>query len=350
MGIKAKAVIRHVDQPYMLFSRSSISKTPLGLANPPGLIDPEYKGEVKEAFDNNTDKDHTINVGTKLVQIVSFHGGPIDIQIVDELDTTTRGDGGFGSTDTLIDNPTKASDVAEGALFGQQRGAEEALFGQQNPSNEVRGACVSPPVNRFPVASLTGGDTPQGSINCQPIFGYQKISCHTSGNCYHPDLSNTSVAHGAPGQDFRDDASGQDFHDDAWQYQPRRAVTSSSNGDDYPKIGIDVGGVINRFDPDNSRNDAWINDKSVCRKYVILSIHSIVQHFGAINVYIISKRGPEMQKRARHWLSSTLDTCKETELLADHVLFCIQRTGKHGKDELIKQLGITHSLTIEMKF
>merc|ERR1711963_1038953 len=55
LGIKAKAVIEDVDQPFMLFTRSSVSKTPLRLANPPGLIDPTYRGELKVALDNDDD-------------------------------------------------------------------------------------------------------------------------------------------------------------------------------------------------------------------------------------------------------------------------------------------------------
>ena len=48
LGIKARAVIDGTDQPFMLFSRSSIFKTPIRLSNPPGLIDPTCRGELKK--------------------------------------------------------------------------------------------------------------------------------------------------------------------------------------------------------------------------------------------------------------------------------------------------------------
>ena len=108
-----KAVIEEVDQPLMLFSRSSISKTPIRLANPPGLIDPTYRGEIKVALDNTSDDDYTISTGLKLVQAVGFHGGCIKKQIVEELDETTRGEGGFGSTDALTTGDSPKNDETD---------------------------------------------------------------------------------------------------------------------------------------------------------------------------------------------------------------------------------------------
>ena len=54
-----------------------------------------------------SDQDYIINAGTKLVQIVIVHGGTIDVQFVDELGATRRGDGGFGSTDALFENAAR---------------------------------------------------------------------------------------------------------------------------------------------------------------------------------------------------------------------------------------------------
>ena len=64
-----------------------------------------------------------------------------------------------------------------------------------------------------------------------------------------------------------------------------------------PRIGIDVGGVINRFDPNGTKGDEWTNDATVCHKDVISSIKAIVNHFGANNTFIISKCGKEMQRK-----------------------------------------------------
>lgn len=83
---------------WMLFPRSSISKTPIRLANSIGLIDAGYRGEIMAAVDNIKTEDFEANVGEKYFQAVAFNGAPMTIELVEELDTTERGDGGFGST------------------------------------------------------------------------------------------------------------------------------------------------------------------------------------------------------------------------------------------------------------
>ncbi|KJP90165.1 hypothetical protein AK88_00013 [Plasmodium fragile] len=87
-----------VNTSYLLFPRSSISKTPLRLANSIGLIDAGYRGELIAALDNTSEHEYVIKKNDKLVQLVSFTGEPISFELVDELDETSRGEGGFGST------------------------------------------------------------------------------------------------------------------------------------------------------------------------------------------------------------------------------------------------------------
>lgn len=89
--------------PFYLYPRSSISKTPLMLANHTGIIDAGYRGNLMVAlralyFDN--DNCYSIKSGTRLFQICDPKLRPIYVQIVDEseLTTTERSDGGFGST------------------------------------------------------------------------------------------------------------------------------------------------------------------------------------------------------------------------------------------------------------
>jgi len=83
---------------WLLMPRSSISKTPLRLSNSIGLIDAGYRGEVMVALDNIRDKDYKLTKGDRIVQAVAFSGDSINFELVDSLDTTLRGDGGFGST------------------------------------------------------------------------------------------------------------------------------------------------------------------------------------------------------------------------------------------------------------
>ena len=83
---------------YFLFPRSSISKTPLRLANSIGLIDGGYRGEIMAVCDNIKDYDFSISKGDRLFQLVSADLSTIEFEIVKELSDSTRGSGGFGST------------------------------------------------------------------------------------------------------------------------------------------------------------------------------------------------------------------------------------------------------------
>ena len=83
---------------YYLFPRSSISKTPLRMANSIGLIDGGYRGEIMAVVDNIKDEAYTLEPGQRLFQLVGMDGSPIHFKLVDELSETTRGEGGFGST------------------------------------------------------------------------------------------------------------------------------------------------------------------------------------------------------------------------------------------------------------
>lgn len=84
-------------EPYMLVPRSSISATPLSMANSIGIIDPGYRGQIIAPLRNHED-DYIVEAGTRLFQIVAFDGRPIKIILNDNLTLTERGDGGFGST------------------------------------------------------------------------------------------------------------------------------------------------------------------------------------------------------------------------------------------------------------
>lgn len=109
MGVKAELVhcdfSKHVLKtvPFYLYPRSSISKTPLMLANHTGIIDSGYRGNLIGAFralqlpDNNQ---YIIEKHTRLLQLCHTNLLPIYVVLVDENDLTTseRGAGGFGST------------------------------------------------------------------------------------------------------------------------------------------------------------------------------------------------------------------------------------------------------------
>jgi len=83
---------------YFLIPRSSISKTPLRMANSIGIIDTTYRGEVIAKVDNLSNDEYIVKAGTKLFQLCRPSLYPFQFMIVDKLDETSRGSGGFGST------------------------------------------------------------------------------------------------------------------------------------------------------------------------------------------------------------------------------------------------------------
>ena len=100
LGIKCEGLKQGVPISYFLYPRSSISKTPLRMSNSVGIIDAGYRGCIKVALDNMGDDDYVIDKGTRLFQICCPLLSPITLKIVDCLSETSRGEGGFGSTDT----------------------------------------------------------------------------------------------------------------------------------------------------------------------------------------------------------------------------------------------------------
>ena len=91
---------RKVFRAYWLLPRSSISKTPMRLANSVGLIDSGYRGIVTAVVDA-VSKDHAVVAGDRYFQLAAPDLMPFSsVQIVNEIPggPTLRGTGGFGST------------------------------------------------------------------------------------------------------------------------------------------------------------------------------------------------------------------------------------------------------------
>lgn len=63
-----------------------------------GVIDNDYRGEVKVLLVNNGDGDLMVAVGDRVAQLVLEKFEVAEVVEVDELDMTERGAGGFGST------------------------------------------------------------------------------------------------------------------------------------------------------------------------------------------------------------------------------------------------------------
>ena len=79
--------------------RSGLSlKSPLRIANAPGLIDNKYRGEVGLIIDNIGAGVATIKKGDRLAQLMIIKTEQATFQEVESLDETVRGENGFGST------------------------------------------------------------------------------------------------------------------------------------------------------------------------------------------------------------------------------------------------------------
>lgn len=68
--------------------------------NSPGTIDADYRGEIKVLLVNLSNVDFKIERGERIAQIVFARHEHVHWQVVESLDDTVRGGGGFGSTGT----------------------------------------------------------------------------------------------------------------------------------------------------------------------------------------------------------------------------------------------------------
>lgn len=83
---------------YYLYPRSSISKTPLRLANSVGIIDAGYRGSIMAKVDNISDEAYVVCSGDRLFQICMPSLEPFFVKFGAVNMNTERGTGGFGST------------------------------------------------------------------------------------------------------------------------------------------------------------------------------------------------------------------------------------------------------------
>ena len=80
-------------------ARSGLAiKHGIALANGVGIIDSDYRGEIKVGLINSGEEDFVINPGERIAQMLIMPVETPELQICDELSETERGSGGFGST------------------------------------------------------------------------------------------------------------------------------------------------------------------------------------------------------------------------------------------------------------
>lgn len=82
-----------------IYARSGLAvKSGITLANCVGVIDSDYRGELKVGLVNISDKPFTVSNGERIAQLVISPVIVPEIAVVSELDETERAQGGFGST------------------------------------------------------------------------------------------------------------------------------------------------------------------------------------------------------------------------------------------------------------
>ena len=84
----------------LVVPRSGQAKRGLTVANSPGIVDAGYRGEVQVLAHNVSGDAIIIAKGERIAQMVIVPFLEVDFEVVEELDATDRGDGGFGSTGT----------------------------------------------------------------------------------------------------------------------------------------------------------------------------------------------------------------------------------------------------------
>lgn len=100
-GLAIKIPEGHVG---LIFPRSSICKVPQSLTNSVGVIDSQYVGEIIFKFKptmkapSGKPIDSMYRVGDRIGQLIILPYPQIELEEVEELPLTERGDGGFGST------------------------------------------------------------------------------------------------------------------------------------------------------------------------------------------------------------------------------------------------------------
>lgn len=82
----------------MVCSRSGLAKRSVFVANGPGIIDPDYRGEVMVLLYNGSHESYWVQHEDRIAQLVVVPVTPISVEWTMKLSETSRGEAGFGST------------------------------------------------------------------------------------------------------------------------------------------------------------------------------------------------------------------------------------------------------------
>ena len=83
----------------LVYARSGLAcKRGLAPANKVGVVDSDYRGEIRVGLTNLSDTPYTVQPGDRIAQLMVVPVVQAQVKMVDQLDETQRGAGGFGST------------------------------------------------------------------------------------------------------------------------------------------------------------------------------------------------------------------------------------------------------------
>lgn len=83
----------------LVFARSGLGiKHGVALANGVGVIDSDYRGEIRVGLVNQSDEAYTVRPGDRIAQLAVVPVVRAELELAEELDETARGAGGLGST------------------------------------------------------------------------------------------------------------------------------------------------------------------------------------------------------------------------------------------------------------
>ena len=75
-------------------------KKGITVLNSPGTIDSDYRGEIGVILINHSNQNFQVKSGDRIAQLVISKHEKVSWKNVNEIDSSTRGEGGFGSTGT----------------------------------------------------------------------------------------------------------------------------------------------------------------------------------------------------------------------------------------------------------
>ncbi len=93
-GVKIALPQGHVG---LVWPRSGLA-VKQGLDCGAGVVDSQYRGEIKVLLFNHNDSEYQIKKGERIAQLLIQKVETVEFEQVDDLDATSRGENGFGST------------------------------------------------------------------------------------------------------------------------------------------------------------------------------------------------------------------------------------------------------------